>query len=195
MLYFHHTLQLPATGETALFDIPSIRQTRLQSFPRLISEKPPIPRPNLKRDWLTEFRNRAALELIDNNEAEAKAKAEAKLRELELEKLREDLEVTDDMVNSEAKLHALFLKWLSYFDHHFDVEDEKAFRFRFGIFKDAARSINQWNKGGHASTCGLNKYADMTRKEFATWSWKTYPKKTNQVIADITNCLDNKKLI
>ncbi|KAI3873901.1 hypothetical protein MKW98_001550 [Papaver atlanticum] len=131
-------------------------------------EKPPIPRPNLKRDWLTELHNRA-----------------------ELEKLREDLEVTDDIVNSEAKLHALFLKWLSHFDHHFDVEDEKAFKFRFGIFKDAARFINQWNKGGHASTCGLNKYANMTREEFATWSWKTYPKKANQVIADITDCLDN----
>ncbi|KAI3842392.1 hypothetical protein MKW92_047551 [Papaver armeniacum] len=138
------------------------------------SEKPPIPRPNLKRDWLTELHNCAALKLTYNSEAK-------------------DLEVTDDIVNSEAKLHALFLKWLSYFDHHFDVEDEKAFRFRFGIFKDAARLINEWNKGGHASTLGLNKYADMSREEFATWSWKTYPKKTNQDIADITICLDDQE--
>ncbi|KAI3901730.1 hypothetical protein MKW92_039258 [Papaver armeniacum] len=131
-----------------------------------------------------ELRNRAALKVTENSEAEAQ------LHELELKKLCEDLEVTDDIVNSGAKLHALYLKWLSYFDHHFDVEDEKAFKFRFAIFKDNALFINQWNKSGRSSTCGLNDFSDMTSGEVATSSWKTYPKKANQVIAGIADYLD-----
>ncbi|KAI3916106.1 hypothetical protein MKW98_004547 [Papaver atlanticum] len=99
------------------------------------------------------------------------------------EELRPDLKVTDDIVSSESKLHALYLKWLSYFDHHFDVEDEKAFKERFEIFKKTARHVNQWNKGGHLSTCGLNQFSDLTDEEYGYWSWKIYPKKANQVIA------------
>ncbi|KAI3884681.1 hypothetical protein MKX03_016129 [Papaver bracteatum] len=71
----------------------------------------------------------------------ANSEAEATFSKLEIVKLH--LEVTDDIVSSESKLHALYLKWLSYFDHHFDVEDEKAFKERFENFKKAARSINQ----------------------------------------------------
>ncbi|KAI3832580.1 hypothetical protein MKW98_002126 [Papaver atlanticum] len=121
----------------------------------------------------------------------ANSDAEAELRKLEILKLREDLEITDDIVNSEAKLHALYLKWLSYFDHHFDVADEKAFKERFEIFKKSARDVNQWNKSGHSSTCGLNRYSDMTDEEFVSCSWKTYPKKANQVIAGIAHYQDN----
>ncbi|KAI3878744.1 hypothetical protein MKX03_005720 [Papaver bracteatum] len=121
----------------------------------------------------------------------ANSDAEAKRCELEILKQREDLEVTDDIVSSDAKLHALYLKWLSYYDHHFDVEDEKAFMERFKIFKNRARRINQWNKGGHPSTCGLNQFSDMTDNEYGSFSWKTYPKKPNQVIAGIAHYLDN----
>ncbi|KAI3884683.1 hypothetical protein MKX03_016131 [Papaver bracteatum] len=121
----------------------------------------------------------------------ANSEAEATFSKLEIVKLREDLEVTDDIVSSESKLHALYLKWISYFDHHFDVEDEKAFKERFENFKKAARSINQWNKGGHLSTCALNQFADMTDEEYGNLSWKTYPKKANQVIAGIAHYLDN----
>ncbi|KAI3897038.1 hypothetical protein MKX03_015862 [Papaver bracteatum] len=105
--------------------------------------------------------------------------------QLELAKQREALEVTDDIVNSEAKLHALFLTWLSYNEHHFDVEDEKAFKERFEIFKNTARFVNQHNKSGSSSTCELNQYADMTHEEYAFWKWKVYPKKENQVISGI----------
>ncbi|KAI3842407.1 hypothetical protein MKW92_022581 [Papaver armeniacum] len=104
---------------------------------------------------------------------------------LELAKQREALEVTDDIVNSDAKLHALFLTWLSYNEHHFDVEDKKAFKERFEIFKDTARFVNDHNKSGSSSTCELNQYADMTQEEYAFWKWKVYPKKANQVIAGI----------
>ncbi|MCL7042706.1 hypothetical protein MKW94_004938, partial [Papaver nudicaule] len=82
-----------------------------------------------------------------------------------------NLEVTDDIVNSETKLHALFLKWLSYFNKprfvNFDVEDEKAFKERFEIFKKTARIINQHNKSGSSFTYGLNQFAVMTRDEYA----------------------------
>ncbi|KAI3941538.1 hypothetical protein MKW92_053594 [Papaver armeniacum] len=62
-------------------------------------------------------------------------------------KLREALKVTDDIVNSEAKLRALFKKWLSLIKvHHFDVEDRKAFEERFAIFKGKARHVNQHYK-------------------------------------------------
>ncbi|MCL7043349.1 hypothetical protein MKW94_022144, partial [Papaver nudicaule] len=95
---------------------------------------------------------------------------EAKHRELDCAKLRKDLEVTDDIVNSETKLHALFLKWLSYFNKphfvDFDVEDEKAFKMRFEIFKRTARFINEENKSG-SFTYGLNQFAVMTRAEYA----------------------------
>ncbi|MCL7047561.1 hypothetical protein MKW94_027411 [Papaver nudicaule] len=85
--------------------------------------------------------------------------------------------VTDDIVNSEAKLHALFLKWLSYNDHHFDIEDEKAFKERFELFKKTARVVNEWNKSGNSSTLGLNDRSDLTREESANRSWKIFPKK------------------
>ncbi|KAI3873111.1 hypothetical protein MKX03_031487 [Papaver bracteatum] len=49
------------------------------------------------------------------------------------------IEVTDDIVNFEAKLYALFLKWLSHNESHFDIEDKEAFKKRFEIFKDEAR--------------------------------------------------------
>ncbi|KAI3981852.1 hypothetical protein MKX01_017269, partial [Papaver californicum] len=118
--------------------------------------------------------------------------SEAKLHELE----REDLKVTDDIINSEAKLHVVFfLKWLAFNEHnHFDLEDEKAFKERFGIFKDTARFINQHNKSRsssiygftpYSSICGLTPFADLTLDEFASSSWKSYPKKANQVIAGI----------
>ncbi|KAI3830636.1 hypothetical protein MKX03_016468 [Papaver bracteatum] len=77
-------------------------------------------------------------------------------------------EVTDDIANSEAKLHALFLKWLSHNERHFDIEDNVAFKKRFEIFKEEARYVNEWNKGGHSSTCGLNAFSDLTRQEFAS---------------------------
>ncbi|KAI3855432.1 hypothetical protein MKX03_025390 [Papaver bracteatum] len=150
------------------------------------SQKPPKPAFNLESSlkFGEEIRNHAVLNVTENSEA----KAEAQLHELKLKKLREDLEVTDDIANSEAKLHALFLKWLSYFDYHFDLEDEKAFKFRFGLFKDNARFINQWNKSGRSSTCGLNQFSDMTSNEIANNSWKTYSKKA--VIAGIADYLD-----
>ncbi|KAI3850460.1 hypothetical protein MKW98_000270 [Papaver atlanticum] len=93
-----------------------------------------------------------------------------------------DLQVNDDTVNSEAKLHGLFLKWLSFNDHHFDVEDEKAFKERFENFKDTAQFVNKWNKSGYSSTFGLNPFSDLTCHEFATCSWKIYPKKPSQVM-------------
>ncbi|MCL7027044.1 hypothetical protein MKW94_028112, partial [Papaver nudicaule] len=77
------------------------------------------------------------------------------------------LEVTDDIVNSEAKLHSLFLRWLSHFKPHFDVEDDKAFKERFEIFKGTARFINQHNNSCSSFTCGLNQFAAMTRDEIA----------------------------
>ncbi|KAI3850461.1 hypothetical protein MKW98_000271, partial [Papaver atlanticum] len=124
---------------------------------------------------------------ILNSEDEAKAK----LHKLEFEKLHE--EVNDDTVNSEAKLHGLFLKCLSFNDHHFDVEDEKAFKERFENFKDTARFINQHNKSGSSFTCGLNEFSDLILQEFLTaYSWKIYPKKPSQVIASISEYLDNK---
>ncbi|KAI3885702.1 hypothetical protein MKX03_027895 [Papaver bracteatum] len=117
-----------------------------------------------------------------------------KLREQERAKLREGLKViTDDIVNSEAKLHSLFLKWLAYNElSHFNLEDEKAFRERFGIFKDTARFINQHNKSGSPTICGLTPFADLTLDEFGSSSWKTYPKKPNQVIAGIPEYMDQK---
>ncbi|KAI3882754.1 hypothetical protein MKW92_003003 [Papaver armeniacum] len=110
-----------------------------------------------------------------------------KLREQERAKLREDLKViNDDVVNSEAKLHTLFVKWLAYSeDTHFDLEDEKAFRERFGIFKGTARFINRHNKSGSPTICGLTPFADLTLDEFGSRTWKTYPKKPNQVIPGI----------
>ncbi|MCL7027045.1 hypothetical protein MKW94_028113 [Papaver nudicaule] len=103
---------------------------------------------------------------------------------LELAKQREALEVTDDIVNSEVKLHALFLKWLSYNDHHFDIEDEKAFKERLEIFKKTARIVNEHNKSGSSYTLELNYYADMTREEATNRSWKIYPKKKLPVQID-----------
>ncbi|KAI3938973.1 hypothetical protein MKW92_016786 [Papaver armeniacum] len=106
--------------------------------------------------------------------------------DLELAKQREALEVIDDIVNSEAKLHALFMKWILYYDHlHFDLEDDKAFKERFCIFKDTARMIHQHNKSGSSFTCGLNRHSDLTIKEFATKSWKKYPNKAKQVTTGI----------
>ncbi|KAI3837069.1 hypothetical protein MKW98_005402 [Papaver atlanticum] len=85
-------------------------------------------------------------------------------------------EVTDDIVSSEAKLHAFFLKWLSHNEGHFDIEDKVAFKARFEIFKEHARSVNAWNKGGHSYTCGINPYSDLTSGEFA--SGQIDPKKS-----------------
>ncbi|KAI3992864.1 hypothetical protein MKX01_034214 [Papaver californicum] len=70
-------------------------------------------------------------------------------------KWRFSLKVTDDIVNSEAKLQALFLRWLKYNEHHFDVEDGKAFKERFETFKDRARFVNQHNKTSSSFICGL----------------------------------------
>ncbi|RZC44145.1 hypothetical protein C5167_037090 [Papaver somniferum] len=121
------------------------------------------------------------------------ANSEAKLHELERNELREDLKVTDYIVNSEAKLHALFLKWLAFNeDTHFDLEDGKAFKERFGIFKETARFINQHNKTGSPTICGLTPFADLTLDEFASRSWKTFSKKPNQVIAGIPEYMDLK---
>ncbi|KAI3958434.1 hypothetical protein MKW98_011122 [Papaver atlanticum] len=112
-----------------------------------------------------------------NSDHVANYKAEAKRRKLEIVKLHQ--EVTADIVNFEAKQYALYLKWLSYFDHRFDVADEISFKERFEFFKESARHVNQWKK------------SDMTDEEYGTHSWKTYPKKVNQVIAGIAHCLDN----
>ncbi|RZC77233.1 hypothetical protein C5167_001359 [Papaver somniferum] len=87
---------------------------------------------------------------------------------LERKEYDEVFDVTDDIVSSEAKLHAFFLKWLSHNKSHFDIEDEEAFKERFEIFKGHARSVNAWNKGGHSYICGINPYSDLTSEEFAT---------------------------
>ncbi|RZC44291.1 hypothetical protein C5167_037240 [Papaver somniferum] len=71
-------------------------------------------------------------------------------------------------------------------------EDPKAFRERFGIFKGTARFINQHNKSGSPTICGLTPFEDLTLDEFGSSSWKTYPKKPNQVIAGIPECMDQK---
>ncbi|KAI3958523.1 hypothetical protein MKW92_044772 [Papaver armeniacum] len=94
-------------------------------------------------------------------------------------KLEEALKVTDDIINSEAKLRALFKKWLSLSKvHHFDMEDRKAFEERFAIFKGKARHVNQHYKKVSNYTLMLNKFADLTREEFAgKIKYKVYPKK------------------
>ncbi|MCL7047560.1 hypothetical protein MKW94_027410 [Papaver nudicaule] len=74
-------------------------------------------------------------------------------------------ELTDDIVNSEDKLHALFSKWLLHNKPHFDIEDEKAFKKRFEIFKDNARRIHEYNNSCHHSACGINSNADLTLEE------------------------------
>ncbi|KAI3879418.1 hypothetical protein MKW92_022849 [Papaver armeniacum] len=80
---------------------------------------------------------------------------------LELEEYHKVFEVTDDIVNSEAKLRALFLKWLSHNEGQFVIEDEVAFKERFQIFKDHARSVNAWNKGGPIS--------DSINEDLSSW--------------------------
>ncbi|KAI3842406.1 hypothetical protein MKW92_022580 [Papaver armeniacum] len=103
---------------------------------------------------------------------------------LALAKQREDLLVTDDIVNSEAKLKALFLKWLSYNDHHFDVEDERSFKTRFNIFKVRSCFVNEYNKRGYSSIIELNQFSDLTKEEERAFlPWMTYEKEANQVIA------------
>ncbi|MCL7037545.1 hypothetical protein MKW94_008139, partial [Papaver nudicaule] len=102
-------------------------------------------------------------------------------------------QLTDDTVNSEAKLHALYLKWLAINeDYHFDVEDEKAYKERFGKFMDNARYINMRNKSASSTVCGLNPYSDLSATEFGSSRYKSYPKKANQVIAGIAEYMDNK---
>ncbi|KAI3847536.1 hypothetical protein MKX03_013755 [Papaver bracteatum] len=94
-------------------------------------------------------------------------------------KRREALKVTDDILNSEAKLRALFKKWLSLSTvHHFDVEDRKAFEERFDIFKGKAQYVRQHNKKGDSTyTLGLTPFADLTREESGRKRYKVYPKK------------------
>ncbi|KAI3875583.1 hypothetical protein MKX03_021485 [Papaver bracteatum] len=92
--------------------------------------------------------------------------------------LREALKVTDDILNSEAKLRALFKKWLSLNEvHHFDVEDRKAFEERFAIFKGKARHVNQHYKKNSTYTLMLTQFADLTKEEFVRMKFKVYPKK------------------
>ncbi|KAI3867726.1 hypothetical protein MKX03_021852 [Papaver bracteatum] len=97
----------------------------------------------------------------------------------ELAKRDEALKVTDDILNSEAKLRALFKKWLSLnTEHHFDVEDRKAFEERFAIFKGKAQYVHQHNKKGDSTyTLGLTPFADLTREESGRQRYKVYPKK------------------
>ncbi|MCL7043348.1 hypothetical protein MKW94_022143 [Papaver nudicaule] len=73
--------------------------------------------------------------------------------------------LTDDIVNSEDKLHALFSKWLLHNEPHFDIEDKKAFKKRFGIFKDNARRIHEYNNSCGRIACGIHSNADLTREE------------------------------
>ncbi|KAI3913128.1 hypothetical protein MKW98_007144 [Papaver atlanticum] len=96
---------------------------------------------------------------------------------LKLAKKREALRVTGDIVNSEAKLLDLFWKWLSHYNPHFDLEDEEAFNYRFGLLKKRARFVNQHNKSGSSFTVGLNFNSDMTLEEFGhRYKCKTYPR-------------------
>lgn len=89
------------------------------------------------------------------------------------------LKVTDDILNSEAKLRALFKKWLSLSHvHHFDVEDREAFEERFAIFKGKAQRVNQHYKKVDATySLGLTPFADLTREESGRKRYKVYPKK------------------
>ncbi|KAI3867728.1 hypothetical protein MKX03_021854 [Papaver bracteatum] len=87
--------------------------------------------------------------------------------------------VTDDILKSEAKLRALFKKWLSLSTiHHFDVEDRKAFEERFAIFKGKVWYVHQHNKKGDSTyTLGLTPFADLTREESGRMRYQVYPKK------------------
>ncbi|MCL7046172.1 hypothetical protein MKW94_003978, partial [Papaver nudicaule] len=107
------------------------------------------------------------------------------LRDQLIEKTRREFALSDDIVNSEEKLHALFLKWISCNECHFDVEDKAAFKERFDIFKANARFCHHKNKSGHGFKVRINRNADLTSQEFRTGSWKTYPMKADQVIPGI----------
>ncbi|KAI3904203.1 hypothetical protein MKW98_009883 [Papaver atlanticum] len=100
-------------------------------------------------------------------------------RELELKIARERaaVKVTDDIINSEDKLLALFLRWLSINEHHFDVDDRKAFKERFEIFKEAARRVHQHNQTKSSCILMLTYFSDLTPDECADLSFKVYPKK------------------
>ncbi|KAI3867727.1 hypothetical protein MKX03_021853 [Papaver bracteatum] len=89
------------------------------------------------------------------------------------------LKVTDDILKFEAKIRALFKKWLSLSTvHHFDVEDRKAFEERFAIFKGKAWYVHQHNKKGDSTyTLGLTPFADLTREESGRMRYQVYPKK------------------
>ncbi|KAI3846653.1 hypothetical protein MKX03_012055, partial [Papaver bracteatum] len=89
------------------------------------------------------------------------------------------LKLTDDILNSEVKLRALYKKWLSLSRvHHFDVENRKDFEERFAIFKGKVQHVHQHTKKGDSNyTLGLTQFADLTREEFGRMKYKVYPKK------------------
>ncbi|KAI3851393.1 hypothetical protein MKX03_020381 [Papaver bracteatum] len=96
---------------------------------------------------------------------------------LKIARERASVKVTDDIINSEDKLLALFLRWLSINEHHFDVDDRKAFKERFEIFKDAARRVHQHNQTKSSCILVLTYFSDLTPDECADMSFKVYPKK------------------
>ncbi|RZC92942.1 hypothetical protein C5167_036189 [Papaver somniferum] len=96
---------------------------------------------------------------------------------LKIAREREAVKVTDDIINSEDKLLALFLRWLSINEHHFDVDDRKAFKERFEIFKKTARRVHKHNQTKSSCILVLTYFSDLTPYECAHLSYKVYPKK------------------
>ncbi|RZC87891.1 hypothetical protein C5167_026112 [Papaver somniferum] len=96
---------------------------------------------------------------------------------LKIAREREAVKVTDDIINSEDKLLALFLRWLSINEHHFDVDDRKAFKERFEIFKKTARRVHKHNQTKSSCILGLTYFSDLTPDECVNLSYKVYPKK------------------
>ncbi|KAK9119991.1 hypothetical protein Scep_018084 [Stephania cephalantha] len=85
------------------------------------------------------------------------------------------VEVTDDDVESEQSLIALYKKWLSVYrtqDEYFgstdyDWEGENTLFKRYSIFKNNVMFIHAANKRGNVTyTLGLNKFADLSNEDF-----------------------------
>ncbi|KAI3910604.1 hypothetical protein MKW92_003961 [Papaver armeniacum] len=113
-------------------------------------------------------------------------------RELALKIARERaaVKVTEDIINSEDKLLSLFLRWLSINEHHFDVDDRKAFKERFEIFKESARRVHKHNQTKSSCILGLTYFSDLTQDECADMSFKVYPKKEvkKEVYIGLSDC-------
>jgi len=84
---------------------------------------------------------------------------------------------------SELEYQSAFTFWMQEYRRSYSHDE---FRYRFNVFKSNMDFVESHNKGKHTFTVGMNKFADLTNKEFAALFLGTkYTAPTTSVVSKV----------